>query len=89
MKSRAKHLGLSMFVGSVAPSVSDHTEANPKAVTRTHRGSDSSADGQLEVSKSKKSHRSRASPKRPANPSARAATPPMKEIPFGPFGETM
>ncbi|CAG8120676.1 unnamed protein product [Penicillium olsonii] len=87
MKNRAERLVSSMFGGSVASSVSGHTEANPKAVTRARRGSDSSADGQLEVRKSKKSHRSRASPeetrkskRKSSNPADERPTRRLKQI---------
>ncbi|KAJ5355998.1 Zinc finger C2H2 LYAR-type [Penicillium concentricum] len=57
MKNRAGRLVSSMFGGS-AVSSTNGSEPGSKAVAR--RGSSSSGDGQLEVRKTKKSHRSRA-----------------------------
>lgn len=59
MKNRAGRLVSSMFGGSAISSASGATEINSKSLVRTRRGSSSSGDGQLEVRKSKKSHRSR------------------------------
>jgi cell growth-regulating nucleolar protein len=61
MKNRAGRLVSSMFGGSAVSSTnSANGELNSKAVVRTRRGSSSSGDGQIEVRKSKKSHRSHA-----------------------------
>ncbi|CRL27694.1 Zinc finger, C2H2, LYAR-type [Penicillium camemberti] len=59
MKNRAGRLVSSMFGGS-AVSSTNGSEPGSKAVAHARRGSSSSGDGQLEVRKSKKSHRSRA-----------------------------
>ncbi|CAG8927655.1 unnamed protein product [Penicillium salamii] len=87
MKNRAGRLVSSMFGGSVVSSASGSTEANPKAVTRPRRGSDSSVDGQLDVRKSKKSHRARDSPeetrkskRKSSNPSDDRPTRRLKQI---------
>ncbi|KAJ5250743.1 hypothetical protein N7489_001153 [Penicillium chrysogenum] len=56
MKNRAGRLVSSMFGGSAVSS----TEPGSKALVHARRGSSSSGDGQLEVRKNKKSHRSRA-----------------------------
>lgn len=59
MKNRAGRLVSSMFGGS-AVSSTNGSEPGSKAVVHARRGSSSSGDGQLDVRKSKKSHRSRA-----------------------------
>ncbi|KAJ5782354.1 hypothetical protein N7457_004128 [Penicillium paradoxum] len=60
MKNRAGRLVSSMFGGSAVSSASGATADLPsKTLARARRGSSSSGDGQLEVRKSKKSHRSR------------------------------
>ncbi|KGO41871.1 Zinc finger, C2H2, LYAR-type [Penicillium expansum] len=59
MKNRAGRLVSSMFGGS-AISSTNGSETGPKALVHNRRGSSSSGDGQLDVRKSKKSHRSRA-----------------------------
>ncbi|CAI7671578.1 unnamed protein product [Penicillium palitans] len=59
MRNRAGRLVSSMFGGS-AVSSTNGSEPGSKAVAHARRGSSSSGDGQLEVRKSKKSHRSRA-----------------------------
>ncbi|KAJ6071446.1 hypothetical protein N7499_009460 [Penicillium canescens] len=60
MRNRAERLVSSMFGGSSVSSANGgNTEVTSKAVVRTRRGSASSNDDQLEVRKSKKSHRSR------------------------------
>ncbi|KAJ5092029.1 hypothetical protein NUU61_006899 [Penicillium alfredii] len=60
IKNRAERLVSSMFGGSsVSGSSGGGAEVTSKALVRTRRGSSSSADGgQMEVRKSKKSHRS-------------------------------
>ncbi|KAJ5457764.1 hypothetical protein N7475_009152 [Penicillium sp. IBT 31633x] len=61
MKNRAGRLVSSMFGGSSVSSTNGaNTEHAPKSTVRARRGSSSSGDGQLEVRKQKKSHRSRA-----------------------------
>ncbi|KAF7530509.1 hypothetical protein PCG10_000009 [Penicillium crustosum] len=59
MKNRAGRLVSSMFGGS-AVSSTNGSEPGSKAVAHARRGSSSSGDGQLEVRKNKKAHRSRA-----------------------------
>jgi cell growth-regulating nucleolar protein len=74
MKNRAERLVSSMFGGSVVSSTSG-TEPNHKTVVRARRGSDSSAEDQLEVRKSKKSHRSRASPEETRKSKRKSSNP--------------
>ncbi|CAI7619623.1 unnamed protein product [Penicillium bialowiezense] len=75
MKNRAERLVSSMFGGSAVSSASGSTEVNPKAVVRARRGSSASADDQLEVRKSKKSHRGRESPEETRKSKRKSSNP--------------
>ncbi|KAJ5563232.1 hypothetical protein N7535_008396 [Penicillium sp. DV-2018c] len=75
MKNRAGRLVSSMFGGSL-DSNSVNGEHKSKAVVRTRRGSSSSGDGQLEVRKSKKSHRSHADDREESRKSKRKSSNP-------------
>lgn len=74
IKNRAERLVSSMFGGSAVSSTSGTTE-NSKALVRARRGSSSSADEHLEVRKSKKSHRSRASPEESRKSKRKSSNP--------------
>jgi cell growth-regulating nucleolar protein len=73
IKNRTERLVSSMFGGSSVSSTS--TKPGSKALVRARRGSDSSADDQLEVRKSKKSHRSRASPEETRKSKRKSSNP--------------